>query len=312
MQQSSQPGYARLLSSFSIRTLQPHEIALAVDWAAAEGWNPGLADATCFATVDPAGFLLGEIDGEPAATISVVNYDDRFAFLGFYMVRAALRGRGYGWRLWQAGMAHAGARSVGLDGVVTQQENYKRSGFVLACRNVRYGAVIAAPSSFPPSDLARPSMQTSVDATKPVTNGMMELAEIPFAAIVADDALVFPASRTAFLRAWIGAPGHVGRAMVRDGRLCAWGVIRPCRRGFKVAPLLADDRASAETVFAALVAAVSGGEIFIDVPEPNAAAVALAREAGLSPVFETARMYKGAVRPIRLERIFGVTSFELG
>jgi hypothetical protein len=29
-------------------------------------------------------------------------------------------------------------------------------------------------------------------------------------------------------------------------------------------------------------------------------------------VFETARMYKGAVRPIRLERIFGVTSFELG
>jgi hypothetical protein len=288
--------------SFSIRTLQPHEIALAVDWAAAEGWNPGLADATCFATVDPAGFLLGEIDGEPAATISVVNYDDRFAFLGFYIVRAALRGRGYGWRLWQAGMAHAGACSVGLDGVVTQQENYKKSGFVLAYRNVRYGGVIAAPPPCPSPDLDR----------DPVTNGMMELAEIPFAAIVADDALVFPASRTAFLRTWIGAPGHIGRAMVRDGRLCAWGVIRPCRRGFKVAPLLADDRASAETVFASLVAAVSGGEIFIDVPEPNAAAVALAREAGLSPVFETARMYKGAVRPIRLERIFGVTSFELG
>jgi hypothetical protein len=286
--------------SFSIRSLQPHEIALAVDWAAAEGWNPGLADATCFATVDPAGFLLGEIDGEPAATISVVNYDDRFAFLGFYIVRAALRGRGYGWRLWQAGMAHAGERSVGLDGVVTQQENYKKSGFVLACRNVRYGGVIAVPSPSP--DLVR----------DPVTNGMMELAEIPFAAIVADDAVVFPASRTAFLRTWIGAPGHIGRAMVRDGRLCAWGVIRPCRRGFKVAPLLAGDRASAEAVFAALVAAVSGGEIFIDVPEPNAAAVALAREAGLSPVFETARMYKGAVRPIRLERIFGVTSFELG
>jgi hypothetical protein len=286
--------------SFSIRSLQPHEIALAVDWAAAEGWNPGLADATCFATVDPAGFLLGEIDGEPAATISVVNYDDRFAFLGFYIVRAALRGRGYGWRLWQAGMAHAGERSVGLDGVVTQQENYKKSGFVLACRNVRYGGVIAVPSPSP--DLVR----------DPVTNGMMELAEIPFAAIVADDAVVFPASRTAFLRTWIGAPGHIGRAMVRDGRLCAWGVIRPCRRGFKVAPLLAGDRASAEAVFAALVAAVSGGEILIDVPEPNAAAVALAREAGLSPVFETARMYKGAVRPIRLERIFGVTSFELG
>jgi hypothetical protein len=62
---------------FRIRTLGPHEIALALDWAAAEGWNPGLADATCFATVDLAGFLVGELDGAPAATVSVVNYDDR-------------------------------------------------------------------------------------------------------------------------------------------------------------------------------------------------------------------------------------------
>ena len=283
---------------FRIRTLGPHEIALALDWAAAEGWNPGLADATCFATVDPAGFLVAELDGDPAATISVVNYDDRFAFLGFYIVRADLRGRGYGWRIWQTGMAHAGSRSVGLDGVVTQQENYKKSGFVLAYRNVRYGGVIAGPPSSP----AQPA----------VTSGMMSLADIPFAAIEADDALVFPASRAALLRAWIDAPGHIGRAIMRDGRLGAWGVIRPCRRGFKIAPLVADDHATAQTLFSALVAAVGGGEIFIDVPEPNAAAVALARAAGLAPVFETARMYNGAIRPIRLERIFGVTSFELG
>ena len=35
-----------------IRILQPDEIALAIDWAAAEGWNPGISDAACFATVD--------------------------------------------------------------------------------------------------------------------------------------------------------------------------------------------------------------------------------------------------------------------
>ena len=57
------------------------------DWAAREGWNPGLADAACFATVDPQGFLIGELDGEPAATISCVNYDEAFAFLGVYIVR---------------------------------------------------------------------------------------------------------------------------------------------------------------------------------------------------------------------------------
>src|SRR5207245_857087 len=120
--------------SFRVRVMGPQDIALVLDWAAAEGWNPGLADAGCFASVDPEGFLLGEIAGAPAATISVINYDERFAFLGFYIVRPDLRGRGYGWRLWQSGMAHAGARTVGLDGVLAQQENYKKSGFALAYR----------------------------------------------------------------------------------------------------------------------------------------------------------------------------------
>ena len=279
---------------YHIRTLSPHELALPLEWAAAEGWNPGIADAACFASVDAKAFLLGELDGEPAASISVVNYDDRFAFLGFYIVRTDLRGRGLGWRIWQAGLAHAGTRSIGLDGVVAQQENYKKSGFALAWRNVRYGGVIGAP----PRAGAQPAT--------------MELAGVPFAAVEADDATVFHASRGFFLRTWIGAPGHIGRAVMRDGRLCAWGVIRPCRRGFKIGPLFADDRASAEQVFAALVAEAGGGEVFLDVPEPTAEGVALARAHGLAPVFETARMYRGAVRPLRSKRIFGITSFELG
>jgi GNAT superfamily N-acetyltransferase len=276
--------------TLEVRAMRPQDIALALDWAAAEGWNPGLADGQCFATSDPEGFLLGEVAGKPAATLWVVNYDERFAFLGGYIVRPDLRGRGYGWRLWQAGVAHAGARTIGLDGVLAQQDNYKKSGFALAYRNVRHGGRASVAS----------------------TSGTVELATIPFATVAADDATVFPAARPSFLRAWIGAAGHVGRALVGDGRLCAWGVIRPCRSGFKVGPLVADDRAGAEQVFAALVAAVGGGEIFIDVPEPNKEALALAQSYGLTPVFETARMYTGPIRPIGLDRMFGVTSLELG
>ena len=39
------------------------EIAVAVNWAAAEGWNPGLHDADCFWPVDPEGFFCAEKDG---------------------------------------------------------------------------------------------------------------------------------------------------------------------------------------------------------------------------------------------------------
>lgn len=280
------------MSDLHIRAMRPDEIAIAVDWAAAEGWNPGHADATCFATVDPGGFLIGEIDGVPAATISCVNYDDRFAFLGFYIVREDLRGHGYGLRIWNAAIAHAGARVIGLDGVVAQQENYARSGFRLAYANIRYGG-IAPVSDAPRSDIR-------------------DLRDVPATAVEADDATVFPAPRAAFLRAWIDAPGHRGRALVRDGRLAAWGVIRPCRTGRKIGPLVADDRAAGEAVLAALLAEQDDGEIFLDVPAINREAVALAEALGLAPVFETARMYTGAIPPLRTDRVFGVTSFELG
>jgi GNAT superfamily N-acetyltransferase len=274
-----------------IRAMAPDEIAVAADWAAAEGWNPGLGDAACFATVDAQGFFIGELDGAPAATISCVNYDDRFAFLGFYIVRPDLRGHGYGLRIWNAAVEHARGRTIGLDGVVAQQDNYRKSGFRLAYPNVRYGGRVAA-------------------AAAPA--GIIALADVPFAVVEADDATVFPAPRTAFLRAWIDAPGHAGRALMRDGKLAAWGVIRPSRTGCKIGPLVADDRAAAEAVFAALAAAAGGGEIFLDVPSVNREAVALAGDHGLAPVFETARMYTRAIRPLHLERVFGVTTFELG
>jgi Acetyltransferase (GNAT) domain len=181
---------------------------------------------------------------------------------------------------------------IGLDGVVAQQQNYRKSGFGLAYANVRYGGTVAA-----------------LDAPRA---GIIALPEVPLSTVEAYDATVFPAPRTAFLRAWIGSPGHIGRALVRDGRLAAWGVIRPCRKGRKIGPLVADDRAAAEAVLAALLAAAGGGEIFLDVPSVNADAVALAQGLGLAPVFETARMYTGAIPPLRLERVFGVTTFELG
>ena len=279
------------MSDLQIRNLRPEEISLAIDWAAAEGWNPGRCDAACFAIPDAQGFFVGEIDGEPAATVSCVNYDDRFTFLGFYIVRADLRGSGHGLRIWNAAIAHAGSRVIGLDGVVAQQDNYRKSGFQLAYANIRYGGVVAAPARSPADVVA--------------------LDTIPFALVDGDDTTVFPARRSAFLRAWINTPGHVGRALLRDGKLAAWGVIRPCRTGYKIGPLVADDRTAAEAIVQALLANADG-EVFLDVPAVNREAIVLAEALGLKPVFETARMYTGAIPPLRIDRVFGVTSFELG
>ena len=128
------PGY-------EVRTMSEADVDTAVGWAAAEGWNPGLHDAACFRSVDPDGFVGCYLHGELVASISVVNYGDTFSFLGFYIVAAGHRGKGLGLALWNEAIGHAGDRLVGLEGVPAQVENYRRSGFVLAYRNVRYGGV---------------------------------------------------------------------------------------------------------------------------------------------------------------------------
>ena len=274
-----------------IRTMTNGDLRTALDWAAAEGWNPGRRDDFCFATVDPDGMLIASVDGAPVGSITVVNYDAAFAFLGFYIVRPEHRGRGWGMALWRAGMAHAGGRLVGLDGVPAQAANYAKSGFVHAWRNLRFAGTL---------DPAPPHAQlTPLDARH-------------LDAVAALDRAVFPAARRGFLEAWLTAAGHIALGHVADGRLTGFGVLRPCREGAKLGPVTAPDRATAEALVDGLVARFGGGRVFLDVPDANPAALALAEARAMTPMFETARMYTGPAPAVDTARIFGVTTFELG
>ena len=281
------------MSDFRVTQLSGSDVSLPIDWAAAEGWNPGLRDAACFAPADPTGFFGGWLGDEPVATISVVKYGTTFAFLGLYIVKPAFRGRGYGIALWNHALATARGRTVGLDGVVAQQANYKRSGFALAYRNVRYRGT------------------RGTDA--PLDARVVPLSRFTFADVARYDRAFFPESRDAFLRCWIAQPGAKAMAIESNGGIAGYGVIRPAQVGFKIGPLFADDSSCAEALFHALAMRVPpGSEIFLDVPEPNVSAIALAERHGMSPVFETARMYAGGAPKLPLTRLFGVTTFELG
>jgi hypothetical protein len=207
------------------------------------------------------------------------------------------RGQGIGWRLWTQGMQRLAGQVVGLDGIPEQQNNYRKSGFVLAWRNLRYAGTARHTAS-------------SADAA---AAGIVPLADIDFTELCADDRRVFPAPRAGFLRAWISMPDAAALACVEGARLAGWGVIRRCREGHKIAPLVASTQTVANALYAALCSRVPEGDaVYLDVPLPNAEAVALAEGHGMHSVFETARMYTGTAPPCELERVFGVTSFELG
>ncbi|MEW6256427.1 MAG: GNAT family N-acetyltransferase [Pseudomonadota bacterium] len=278
-----------------IRTLTPDEVAIAVEWAAREGWNPGLNDASAFLAQDPQGFL-GLFEGEAlTACISAVSYGVAFGFIGFYICRPDRRGQGLGFALWQEALARMGERTLGLDGVVAQQENYKRSGFVLAHRNVRYGG--------------RPIRLPGAQGLAPVTR-----ADLP--ALFGFDRAHFLFDRPHFLDRWL-FPDAGAALLARAGdAISGYGVVRRAREGHKIGPLFAADDETARALYAGLSTAAHDvapdWPLFLDVPEANGAARTLAGEAGLTPSFETARMYRGPAPDLPLSRIYGITSFELG
>ena len=277
---------------FSVRALSEQEMQTMVDWAAAEGWNPGLNDAAIFHSADPLGFLAGFLDGEPVASISAVKYGDMFGFIGFYIVKPKMRGNGFGMSLWQAAMECLDGRNIGLDGVIAQQENYRKSGFTLAYRNIRY--------------------QGKALQKSPALPCVVSLAQVPFEQVAEYDRKLFFTPRPQFLRRWTSQASSLALGYLKQGELCGYGVIRQCGAGCKIGPLFADDEAVAEALFSSLSEGAAGQDVFLDIPEPNMNAVSLVKNHAMSPVFETARMYTGPTPSIDLRKVFGVTSFELG
>jgi GNAT superfamily N-acetyltransferase len=281
------------MEGVTYRTMRKEEIAVAVNWAAAEGWNPGLSDAECFRVVDPEGFFCAEAEGKIVGTVSMVNYDDRFSFAGFYVVDPAYRAHGIGMELYHHSLRHAGSRIVGADGVVAMVGKYDKAGdLYLHYNNSRYEGTGGGK----------------------MPDGLISLRDVRFAELLAYDTAHFPAQREKFLRCWITRKGHFGLARVdRDGKILGYGVRRACHTGYKIGPLFARDRAAADLILDGLVADIPGEKFYLDIPVPNTGAVALVLDRKMVPVFFTARLYstKDSV-PLPLDEIFGVTSFELG
>jgi hypothetical protein len=189
-------------------------------------------------------------------------------------------------------MAHLGTRNVGLDGVLAQQSNYKRSGFAVAYNHIRYRG----------------------EGGGPVPAGVVRLSAVPFEDVLAYDRGCFPALRPTFLRAWLALPESLALGCLREGRLAGFGVAQRGVEGLKIGPLFADDLAAAEVLLRGLTAVTGGGTFFLDAPDDteSPAAGLLAGRFGMREVLRTARMYTRGRPRLDAGRVFGITSLELG
>ena len=274
----------------TIRTLTASEVETLVDWAAGEGWNPGIGDAAAFQAADPDGFIGAFVGQEMVAGISAVAYGPEFGFIGLYVCRPDRRGEGHGKAVWDAGMARLGGRIIGLDGVAEQRANYQRMGFVPVYETVRYSG--------------RPAGLPAGGDIRPVTAG-------DIAGILAYDRQCFPAPREAFLREWLRQP-RIGLLCGGAAGVAGYGAARRCREGFKVGPLFADRTDLALALLADLPGRIGNEALHIDVPAGQVQFTAMLQASGMVPGFATTRMYKGGKPGNAPSTVFGITTLELG
>lgn len=283
--------------NYLIRPIDEPLLNQLIVWAGLEGWNPGLNDASLFWSIDPEGFLGIELDGEFAGGGAVIRHSASFGFMGLYIVDPAYRGRGLGRILWGARrdsllLRLSPGATIGLDGVDAMVGFYERGGFRRTTRHRRFRS---------PEGVAFSGTGETICASR------IELEQF-----LLMDALCFPGGPRRSLATWISQPGAISRAVVRDGRLQGYGVLRPCLTGWRVGPLFAEETQAAEVILTSLLESAQGQPVFIDAPDNNSRAVELCKALGMEEVFGCERMYLGPAPAIDPRRIFGVTTLEVG
>jgi hypothetical protein len=178
-----------------------------------------------------------------------------------------------------------------MDGVVAMQAFYKKGGFEIAFKDERYEKI---------------GINFSLDSN------ISAIKEEDYLEINHYDKLCFGFSRPQFLNPWIKLPGNKTFKYLDGNKVRGFAIVRKASTGFKVGPLFADNNRIAEELYKACLNSVIGEPLYIDIPMVNEGAIQIIKKYKSEYVFECARMYYGQAPQINTNKIFGITTFELG
>lgn len=258
------PGALRLSNS-------AHWNQSAGDWqmmlAAGQGW--------CIHAMGGDGHL------QLAASVIVLPYGTRFAWVSMVLVLPEFQRRGYAQALLQHALAWVSARGLTavLDATPAGHAVYERVGFVDTWGFARHrregGERDAAPAPAPALTAARP------------------LQGSDWPAILALDAPAFGASREQLLRAlWQRWPR--GAWVVEEaGRLRGFVFGRSGREAHQIGPLIADDTTTAQQLISAALRDVPGAA-YVDLCDPQKALLPWLQQQGFVLQRPFTRMVWGA------------------
>lgn len=284
------------------RGLRSSDVPAALDLSRSAGWNQTEADWMGYLTFEPEGCLAAEINGELAGTATSIRYGERVGWIGMVLVHPMHRRVGLGTELLQRAIGYLkgkGVRSVKLDATPLGRRVYVPLGFRDEHQVERFEGT--DPLASPGGVLTSPE------------HGLAQLESTDLTSLADLDAEAFGAPRLDVLSA-LSRRNPSLCFVARSGRgIAGYLIAREGREAVQLGPSVARDAVVGERLFRALLGAVRGRRVFLDLPAPNRAGGEMMARHGFRVQRSFTRMVLGEDGPPgRGDLVFGTSGAEKG
>ena len=274
------------------------DVAAATRLVDEAGWNQIAADWARFLAIEPEGCFVAEIEGGLVGTTVACRFPP-VAWLAMVLVAEDRRRSGIGRGLVEHAVGwldDSRIKTIRLDATPPGRAIYEKLGFSPQFEVARYGGKVQPPPS------------AGGDTGERVVRARLDR---DLASILELDHRVTRTNRAGWLKAIVSEWPDAVRTVLAGDRLEGFVAARRGARATQIGPCIARGSAGAALLHDVALRHV-GDEIYIDVPEPNGSACALAEAMGLGAQRRFVRMCKGEPVLEDLSRLWSSSGPELG
>ncbi|MGA9977850.1 MAG: GNAT family N-acetyltransferase [Candidatus Sulfotelmatobacter sp.] len=272
-----------------LRKLAASDLPAALELSEQAGWNQTADDWSMLIDLTPEGSLAIEVDGELAATTTLLCYGRRLAWIGMVLTKKSYRGRGFARRLLTQALSLAdqsAIETVKLDATDQGQPLYEKMGFRSEEAVERW---------------TRPGTGCTTATTDPVGERPSEKENWRMA-----DHRAFGADRSELLE---GLARRGQPPFVIDG---SYWLTRPGRYSHYLGPSVCDGPRTARALIERALPTAGNRDCLWDLFPANADAAEIARDLAFTPTRRLQRMVRGKDLHAHNDSIYAIAGFELG
>ena len=270
-----------------LRRLAASDVPAALELSEQAGWNQTDDDWRMLIDLAPTGCLAIEVDGELAATTTLLCYGRRLAWIGMVLTKKCYRGRGFARRLMTEALSLADQKAietVKLDATDQGRPLYEKMGFRIEQAVERW---------------TRPGTGHATGTTVPIAERHAENWRMA-------DNRAFGADRSELLER---LARREQAPFVMGGSYC---LTRPGRHSHYLGPSVCDAPRIARALIERALSTAGDRDCSWDLFPANAAAAAIARDLAFTPTRRLQRMVRGKDLHANNDSIYAIAGFELG